>query len=163
MSNKENERTEYVGLWVTPKTAERIKAYSNDKKAYENALMEYIKDVKDSLRSDIEGADEDIIQFKAKMITARDAFKAAKDEQLEATYELWEKYDAEISKVGNFVAAAKQVIIPLKNEVESLNNAVSGLNFSRLESCLNLIDRINNMSQQDREILEKLLELKKEQ
>jgi len=126
----------------------------------EKEILSYIEETKLDLRISIESIDEDILLYRAHMIKARDAFKIAKNEELEGLYVLWEGFDKERCKLGNMVKQAKDTLDPLRKEIkqmafdiQDLNSAISNLDvgrmynfFETLERCKEFIDKEKTMT-----------------
>src|SRR5688572_20798439 len=82
-------------VWLPKSLAEKVKQIT-DGKLLELEILKYAEESKSSLRQDIESIEEDVLQYRAFMVKAKNAFKEAKDEQLDASYALWEKFEDDL-------------------------------------------------------------------
>ena len=123
-----------------------------DSTAYEKEILRYIEDSKLDMRASIEELDEAVILYRAKMIQARDAFKKAKEEELDANYTLWEEYEKDIKSTRQYVEAAKQEVAGLANEVEALNTLLYKFDVNRLNSFLHSLKQLQGFMSQEKDL-----------
>lgn len=129
-------------VWLPKSLAERIKGFT-DNSEYEAAIVKYIEESKADFKINIESIEEDVLQYKAFMIKAKNAFREAKEEQLNASYELWDKFDGDLSKVRDYVSRVRKEIEPLKKDIEQLNSEISKISKWEIEGLLKLLQEIN--------------------
>lgn len=134
------EETEYVSV---PKSlAQKIKGVK-ETKVLEEEIRKYIEESKRDLRVNIESLDDDVLMYKASMVKAKNAFEQAKTEQLDASYAMWEKFDEELGQIRKKVAATKDAILPLKQELDDLNKKMASIRTWDLEKILELLKQIS--------------------
>lgn len=132
---------EYV--FIPKKLAEKIKDLESDKQM-EDTIIGYYNQSRRELQGELDCLDEDVIQYKANMMKARQAFREAKEEQLDANYELWEKFDADIKGVSAYVAKATSQLQPLKAELSQLKELMNQIDKWEIEKLVGLIDKLNS-------------------
>ena len=138
-------------VWLPVSLVKKINDLQ-DTRGVEKEILSYIEETKIDLRIGIESIDEDILLYRAQMIKARDAFKAAKNEELEGLYALWEGFDKERCKLGNMVKEAKNAIAPLRTElvglrqeIENVNSSIDSLKVDKLLDFVQTLGKCKNL------------------
>ena len=147
----EKEKTELV--WVPSSLANKIKAIQGTS-GLEEEILSYIEDSKKDHLLSIESMDEDILLYRAKMIQARNAFREAKDAELDANYKLWEDYDKELSSVKSLVKEAKAVLEPLRQEIKDLNTEMGKLDLYRLIDFLAALKSVKHLVDSEKDMVD---------
>ena len=135
-------------VWLPKELADKVKDLT-DTDALNREILKFLEETKADLRVTVESIDEDILLYRAKMIQARDAFKKAKDEELEANYTLWENYESDIKKTREYVKTATDVLKELTKEVQELNRAFSVINTDRALGFLTVLQQIQNFNKDE--------------
>jgi len=122
-------------IWVSKEFSEKWKKLEAEEATREtqNAVFDqYVKSVTDQVAKEfkvnLESLDEDAAIFTGLMLKVKQAFEKAKNEQLDASYALWEKFDAEIPLVSKKVASIVASLKPLKDELTEINALISKVN-----------------------------------
>jgi predicted nuclease with TOPRIM domain len=114
-------------VWLPKDLADKVKEFE-DKEELKNALvLEYIDKTKRDISQSIEMLDDDVLCYRGKLASYRNALKEAYSEEYDKTYEAWE--DAQ-NKLKDFDI----MILPLKQSLQSLSSDV-----------VDIASRINNM------------------
>ena len=135
-------------IWLPKELADKVKDLT-DADALNREILNYLEESKADLRITVESIDEDILLYRAKMIQARDAFKKAKDEELDANYKLWEKYEEDIKTTKEYVTSAASLLKELTKEVQELNKAFSVIDTDRALGFLNVLQQIQNFNKDE--------------
>lgn len=130
-----------VSLYLPIALAEKVEHFKSDKEI-EETVLSYFADSKRDFKVALEGLDDEVVQYKALMMKARQAFREAKDEQLEANYQLWEKYESDLKTLSQFTAKAKAQVEPIKREMEDLNKLMQGIDNWKLNDLLKTMESI---------------------
>lgn len=138
--------TEKKHVYVDKALAEKIEHLQSDKQI-EATVLEYFNESKRDLKYSLEGLDDDVIQYKALMMKARQSFREAKDEQLQANYDLWEKFDADTKGVSAYVSTIIAQLQPLKQELNEVNRLMQQVHRYDLERLLEIVQRLNGAFQ----------------
>lgn len=141
LTNEQIEPKEIV--WLPAGLAKKVKDIQ-DVKYLEDEIVKYVEQSKRNFKIEIESIDEDILQYRAFMIKAKNAFKEAKDEQLQASYDLWEKYEDDLTKIRDYVSTAKQAVTPLKQELDEIKRLMQEIDKYGIKDLLELIKEINS-------------------
>lgn len=138
-------------VWLPISLAAKVKE-ADDVKAIEREILSYVESTKNSLQLDIESMDDSIIQYRACMIKAREAFKKAKDEELDAFTSLWETYDKDIKSVHSYVKEAKEVLKPLVLELQSTREEFSKIKTWEFEKLGEAIQKLATLYGTEKEM-----------
>ena len=131
-------------VWLPKKLADKVKGYQEEGKPYENIILQYLDESKNEVKSNLETLDEDVLQYKALMVKAKNAFKEAKEEQLSQSYEIWEDFDKELVSVRSKVEEMKNTISPIKSEIEDIKKLLDGVSSWEIEKFLEVIKEVSN-------------------
>lgn len=138
-------------VWLPISLANKIKEV-NDIKAIEKEILKYAEETKNSLKLDTENMDEEIIQYRAYMIKARNAFEKAKNEELDAFYAIWEKYDEDCSKIRIQVDKAKKELTPLLEELKAVKKEISTIETWGFERLGEAIQKLSSLYGENKEM-----------
>jgi methyl-accepting chemotaxis protein len=117
-----------------------------DEISIQNLISEFFDVSKAELKYGLEHLDESVIEYKGLMLKAKKSFREAKEEQLKSSYELWEKFDEELPKIGNQVQQVVKKLNPLTQELQQINELVNSINTHRLDNILETVEKFNSMS-----------------
>lgn len=151
------EDKEYVGLYLPKKLAKSLKELEGGI-TQEKLIKQFFQRSKDNMRFELEDLDESLIQYKGYMLATKQAFEKAKDEQLEAHVQLWEKFEKELPDIEEKTRILTDRLKPLENHLDRLNKRINNLNIYKLENAVELIAKINNMAPETKNIFKFLLE-----
>jgi predicted RNase H-like nuclease (RuvC/YqgF family) len=143
-------------VWLPRSLATKVN-YVTDAEALNREILNYVEETKKDLRINIESMEEDIILYRAQMIKARDSFKQAKEEQLDANYKLWEEYDVEIGKLRVKVSKFAEELKPLKQELDEIKKQMDSINKWGLEDLIKTIKLLNETNYGETEKILKFL------
>lgn len=142
------ENKKYISLYLPEKLADKIESIKDDS-LKEEEIMKFFDRSKEEIKSQLECLEEDVIRYKGLMISARNSFKEAKNEELNANYELWEKFDKDLSTVREKVGNIKNELIPLKKELQEVNNLIGTIQDWKLKDFLKTLSEINEILSYD--------------
>lgn len=145
-------------VWLPKELAEKVKGLDS-KHAIDELVLSYIAEVKRDMHANIESMDEDLLMFKGMMARVRTDFKAAKDEHLKASYDIWENYASDIKELCHYVDTATKTLTPLKEELNSLKELMSGLQDYRVKDLCEMLTTFQkNLSGQNGDMLRFLMD-----
>lgn len=143
-------------VWLPASLAKRLGDVT-DVNAINKEILAYVEDTKADLRLSIESIDEDVLLYRAHMVKARDAFKKAKNEELEAMSDLWESYELELGKVKDKVSSLTEILKPLKDQISGLNTLCNSIPTYHIEKIADILQKINDLSPNAKDILLKAM------
>lgn len=129
-------------VWLPKSVAARIKELE---KASEQGdlVLEYVEQSKRDLKTSLESLEDDVIQYKAQMISARKKFEEAKNAELDANYAMWEKFDVEKSTLKRKVGDAVGELKPLVDELNNVKKLMGEIRSYDIENLVKLINQLN--------------------
>jgi len=119
------------------KRAERIKSFED-----------YMQTVTEKSRSDFklnfESLEEDVAMYKGLMLHVKQAFEKAKNEQLDASYELWKKFETEIPSIHKKTELIINELKPLKDELNEIDGLLKSIETYNMEKLIDFIKFFNS-------------------
>lgn len=140
------EKTELV--WLPESLAKKVKDLT-DARQLENEILKYVSDFKLSLRTDMEQVDDDIIRYKASMIKAKQMFREAFEEQMAEFENMWATHADDLAAIKRKAAQIKEVITPIKAELQSLKEEMRYVNQWDIKSLLDIVERVSDLLGRD--------------
>ena len=134
----DSERTEYVSMQVTKKVALAIKEL-DDGHTKESVILQFIKDCKKDLQTEIESVDEDVLIFRGVLAKARQAFQQTRDEYLDSSYKIWEDSDKKLPIVKDKIQKLTNQLNPLKKELDEINKVLKSIDTFNIEKLVKFI------------------------
>lgn len=113
-------------IWVSAEFAEEYKQLDSVE-AQERAVKKIIQDKQLDLDREQELLSENLLQFKSVCLVHRKELQKVYQEQADTLYTLWEDMGDVTSEIGEHARKVADIILPLKNEVQSLAKQVSQL------------------------------------
>lgn len=133
-------------VWVPKKLADEINAYKDPFSDKVVALMEkYIDESKDEWKLNFESLEEDLLMYRGLMVKTKKAFEAAKNEQCEAAYELWEKIESEIPRTKDKIDNLVKLFDPLEKKLDKLDNSLAKIDTYQIERFTELVAKLNSI------------------
>lgn len=152
-------------IWVNAEFAKKYNALESDEekiRQFEVFLATVSEESRQEHKANLEAMEEEIAIYRGAMLKAKQAWTAAKDEALAASYALWEQFDKERANVNQKIALITSGLQPLKGEVDKVGSALSSLPIYQLEKAVDLLERIQRLDAQTRRMVEAALESSKE-
>jgi len=151
-------------IWVDKDFAERHKELMRDKSKRDiqvKVFDDYLEKIKDSSKQDFKGnldnLEEDIAIYTGLMLKVKQAFEKAKDEQLSASYALWEKFDKELPYVSEKIEKIIATLNPLQAKLETLNVLLGKVNTWNIEKLGSSIDTLANLYGKNKDMVKFLI------
>lgn len=148
-------------IWVEKEFAERYKILESEKEKNEQrckALDEYISKISESSRSDfkanLEVLEEDVAIYTGLMLKVKQAFGKAKDEALEASYALWEKFDEEKPSVSKKISEFVNMLDPLEKKLNSINDALGKIRTYNIDRLVESMQKLTGLCGESREMFD---------
>lgn len=105
--------------------------------------------------------EENFLAFKLHSKKVRDEYEKAVSEELSKTEKVWEKCDELLHNSKPTIEKVSNSITSLREEVDEVNSALDEISVCKAERLIELVEKFNSMSDDDKEILSKLLEISK--
>ena len=151
-------------IWVDKVFAEKYKELSTNKNKrdeQEKVFNEYLEKVQSDIRRDfqcnLDSIEEDAAIFTGLMLKVKQAFEKAKNEHLDASYELWENFDKEIPSVQDKVDKLVSVISPLQKQLAEINSLLSKISTWNIDKFNESISLLANTCGKNKDMIEFLV------
>ena len=151
-------------MYVTPSAAKEFREARENKDLQDKIIKQFVTSETDWLKDDIKDMDKITLRYRAKLLTLQDSFSEAQDIYTKEIESLYTKSYEAFQPIASMFATAKESIKSLKQETESFSLMVSNLSksvgyidYSRIEKLLDLIDRYNKMSVEEKTLIQLIL------
>ena len=103
--------------------------------------------------------DDKILAFKLHSKKVRDEYEKAVNEAIEKTENIWDKCEEKIKESQPTINKTNREITELLKTVNHLNECLGNVSFYKIEKLLELVEKFNKMSDSDRAVLTKLINM----
>jgi methyl-accepting chemotaxis protein len=159
MSNeiKKEERSEYVAIYVTPTLKKEFELAKDNQALKETILKQYLTNEKDWLNDELKQIDESTVKYSAKLIGIKDAFSKCQDAYVEEIEAIYKQANDTFRKLDTVSESTRKNIEQTKNNLKGMLTQISTIDFYKIEKMLELINKVNSMSNSEMELMKKLL------
>jgi predicted transcriptional regulator len=113
----------------------------------EQMILNFISESERDLEYSIESLEDNVIRYKGAMLKARKAFEDAKNEQLDANYEMWKKFDEELPHIESKIEVLTNKIKPIAEQAKELNSNLEDIKSYRIDSFLETLEKVERVLQ----------------
>ena len=103
--------------------------------------------------------DDKFLAFKLHSKTVRDEYEKAVNEAIDKTENLWDKSEEKTKESQPTINKTNREITELLKTVNHLNECLENVSFYKIEKLLELVEKFNKMSDSDRAVLTKLVNM----
>ena len=103
--------------------------------------------------------DDKFLAFKLHSKKVRDEYEKAVNEAIEKTENVWDKCEEKIKESQPTINKTNQEITKLLKTVNQLNERLENVSFYKIERLLELVENFNKMSDSDKAVLTKLVNM----
>jgi predicted nucleic acid-binding Zn-ribbon protein len=147
-------------IWVTKEQAKIFNELGSDINK-KTLIDELISRRKVDIQSSIESLDDDLLRLKAFALTYKTELKKVYDEQDKALQDLWESSDAKIHELKGKIQQLKPELQNVKNQIDEVNKFMNGVSTYGIDKLIEMVHKINNMSEADKKLITDLINLTK--
>lgn len=154
------DRTEYLGIYVTPEVKKELDAVRNNSELEEQIYRRFIESETQWLEEEIMSIDEIEVKYRAKLIGIKDSFAKVQDtyvEQIEKLISKTDKRNQDLDASLNQLNEKVQAVFDNANELSKRVDNLGYLNINRLESFMDVLDRFDKYSNEQKELMKMLL------
>jgi chromosome segregation ATPase len=151
-------------IWVDADFAERWKALKSKKaireereKIFDAYCDKVTSQVRDDFKVNLESIEEDAAMFEGLMIKVKKAFEKTKNEYMEASEALWEKFDKEIPSIQKNIDRLTGLVDPLTKQLDTITQKFHTINTYHLKQVVELIQLVSGLTDKNKDILELIL------
>lgn len=149
-------------VWIEEDLASKLEIVNDVAKLKTDGdLAKVIKRMEDEIDGMAECLDENVLRFKLHAQQTRDSYEKTVQEEVDKSYELWEKCEDLRSKAKKKIDAMLPDIKTVSEELRRLNESMDKISTYRIDKLFELINKFNNMSEEDKNVLVKLLNYEK--
>jgi len=131
-------------IWVTKGQAEMFKEL-NSEVSQNNFVDKLIKERKLDIQNSIENLDDDLLRLKSFGLTYKTELKKV--------------YDEKIYELKNKITQLKPELEKATSQVKEVSNALSGISTYSIERLIDVVYKVNNMSEKDKKLMMDLISL----
>lgn len=146
-------------VWIDETLAAKLEIVNDVAKLKTDGdLDKVIKMLTDETNNMAECLDENTLRFKLHAQQTRDNYEKVIKEEVDKTYELWEKCDDLRADARKKIDTMLPIIKSVSNELSELNKTMSQINTYNIDKLIELVYKFNNMPEDDKNMLAKLLD-----
>lgn len=101
--------------------------------------------------------EENFLNFKLHSKKVRDEYEKAVTEEISKTEKVWGKCDELIANSKPSITKVTNQLLDLKKSISEIDKALDVISVYKAERVIELIDKVNSMSEKDKEIFLKIL------
>lgn len=101
--------------------------------------------------------DESTVKYSAKLIGIKDAFSKCQDAYVEEIETIYKQANDTFKKLDTVSESTRKSIEHTKNNLAGMLTQISTIDFYKIEKMLELINKVNSMSNTEIELMKKLL------
>jgi hypothetical protein len=155
--NKKEERSEYVTVYVTPILKKEFELAKDNQTLKETILKRYLTSEKDWLECELKEIEESTIKYSAKLIGIKEAFSKCNTAYCEEIEAICVQANDTFRKIDTIADSTRKSIESTKNNLSSMLTQISNIDFRGIERLLELINKVNSMSNSELELMKKIL------
>lgn len=151
---------EQESIWVSKEFAEKYEAMKSPEKKiemFDGYIKGLMKESKEEFKSNLKVLDEDVAIYTGLMLRVKRAFEKAKNEQLSASYELWEKFEKELPSISKKIKTITDKLNPLIEKLENVEKLLGKINSYRMEDVIKTVERMTSLYGKEREMIDFLV------
>lgn len=162
---KEESRSEIISMWVTPSVAEKVKEYEDNIKEREKIVLQYLNKGKETLKSEINYIKESLGFYRELTDNLKSCFEKVEKEFKESLQEIYETTEEDYIKMYrrniDLIDKARNSVNKVKEEMKDLQKSVRSCDIYGVDKLLEVVERFSRMSENEKDLLSKLLNVEK--
>lgn len=148
-------------IWVSKEFAEKWKKLKEAETTREqqeivfNKYMESVQaEVQKDFRANLEVLEEDAAIFTGLMLKTKQAFEKAKNEQLDASYQLWENFEKDIPSVREKTQKIIDQLKPLAAQAVEINKSLATIKTYEIDRITESLRAFFNLTGNNKKLFE---------
>jgi len=143
-------------IWVPKEVKETIEKMESDQEKLK-VVDKMINDRKLDITFAIEALDDDLLRFKAFSLKYKTELQKVYEEQSDKLEKLFEDCGDIQSKMYHKIEETKDKLDPITSKIKSINETLEKINTYKIERVIDLIEKFNRMSEEDKRLFEILI------
>lgn len=145
-------------VWIDKRLVPQIEFIEDVLKLKKDDIQKEIDKLVDSTQTlTTDNIDTSLLELKLHAQKVRNEYKKTVDEELEKTDKLWEECDEKLYNSKTNIKDIKDSFYSLEQEIDTLTKRLNDLPIYKLEQFMDLLDRFNGYSDEQRELLKIML------
>lgn len=151
-------------IWVDKKFAEEYNVLKSEKDQRDRQVevfKEYMQSIseasKKEYRANFEDLEESLAIYNGLMLQVKQSFEKAKNEQLDASYKLWEKFEHDLPKTEKKVDNIIAVLNPLTVKLKELNDLIAQIRTWDIDQLAKSIEHLATLYGKNKTMVEFLV------
>lgn len=145
-------------VWVDKRLVPQIEFIEDVLKLKKDDIQKEIDKLVDSTQTlTTDNIDTSLLELKLHAQKVRDEYKKTVDEELDKTDRLWEDCDEKLCNSKTKIKDIKDSFYSLEQEINTLTKRLNDLPIYKLEQFMDLLDRFNGYSDEQKEFLKIML------
>lgn len=157
MSDEKEERTEYVSMYVTPRTKSEFELANNNKTLQDDIIRRFIKGESLQIEDELRELDEADIKYRAKLLALKDRYSESVDLHLKKVNEIYEKGQKEMSKINKMVDLIDSKSQSAISDLKRLCSQFKHIPVNQINDLMDALDRFEKMSPKQKELIELMI------
>lgn len=148
-------------IWVSKSLHKRLQVTDSAVCIGEEAMRQLIDELREEINTLNDCTDQHVLSFKKDMLVVRETYKKVVEAEVAESYKAWEALDKQRCEMNTRLERTSDLIRSVKDDLANISNQVRSINVHGIDDMLDLIDRVKNLSNDDRELLMKLFEIQR--
>lgn len=158
--NSEKVQTEYFGIYVTKEVKKRLEDARDNHKLQLDIITDFLSGEKDWLSNEIKLIDEETLKYRHVLLKLKESFTEhaiAYEAEINSIAEALYKKESEISKK---LKPIENSINSVCSKINAINNSIDSMSLFKLEKGIELIEKFNRLSDDDKDVFKQIFKLK---
>ena len=145
-------------VWVKKELIPQLEFIEDILKLKKDDIQKEIDKLVDSTQTlTTDNIDTSLLELKLHAQKVRDEYKKTVDDELEKTDKLWEDCDEKLYNSKTKISDVKDSFYSLRQEINAITEKLNDLPLYKLEQFMDLLDRFNGYSDEQKELLKIML------
>lgn len=148
-------------IWIEEDLAAKLEIINDVVKIKNEDIDKIIKKLADDTSTMSECLDENVLRFKLHAQQVRDNYEKVVNEEIEKTYDLWEKCEELRKETKGKITNLLPVITEVNSQLEKLDKSINKVNTYGIDRLIEVVDKFKRIPDDEKDMIAKLLDYKK--
>ncbi|SEU09984.1 hypothetical protein SAMN05443270_3144 [Lacrimispora sphenoides] len=144
---------------ISDELAERLELVNDICKIHNDDIPKVIESMAKEPNYMMETLEENVLKLKLFSKDIAKKYKEAVVEETNALYEIWDSCEEKRTAAYNKAKEVNEVLYQTSDVITSIKKSLDGFNIYGAEKVLSLLEKFNSMSEKEKSLFEKLLEV----
>lgn len=151
-------RNEYVSLRVTKKEKESIEAQKDNYGLQLEIIKTIFSSEKNFLQTEMSGLEDELLKYRALLLTVRQEYKKAQDEHCAKLEEFWSEIAKGLPSLKEKVAGIASELTPIIQTLGTVKKELDTVSTYRIKDLMELVSKFQEMNDEGRKMFTYLTE-----